>query len=86
MPTAAMNGDTTTASVSEEGEYAFSFLSPGEWSMGFQGEVSYDGEQLVFEDGDVEVGSSTVTVQEGSATTVDYAVIDTVACESTSGG
>ena len=86
MPTAAMNSDTTTASVSEEGEYAFSFLTPGEWSMGFQGEVAYDSEQLVFEDGDVEVGSSTVTVQDGSATTVDYAVIDTVACESTSGG
>ena len=83
MPTAAMDGDTTTASVSEEGEYAFSFLTPGEWSMGFQGEVAYDGEQLVFEDGDVEVGSSTVTVQEGSTATVDYTVTDTVACEST---
>lgn len=83
VPTAAMGENTKTASVNEEGAYRFSFLSPGDWTMGFEGETAYDGERLVFEDGDVEVGSSTVDVDEGSTATVDYAITDTVACEST---
>lgn len=86
VPTATMDEDTKTASVNEAGEYRFSFLSPGEWTMGFEGEVAYDGEQLVFEDGDVDVGSSTVDVNEGSTATVDYSITDTVACESTGSG
>lgn len=85
VPTATRDEDTKTATVSEEGEYAFSFLSPGEWSMGFEGEIEYDGEQLVFEEGDVDVSASTVDVEEGSATTVDYTITGTVACESTGG-
>ena len=86
MPTASMDGDTTTASVSEEGEYGFSFLSPGEWTMGFHGEVSFDGDTLVFEEDDVDVSSATATVEEGATTTVDYTIADTVACDTASGG
>lgn len=85
VPTATRDEDTRTATVNEEGQYAFSFLSPGEWSMGFEGEIDYDGEQLVFEEGDVDVSASTVSVEEGSTTTVDYTITGTVACESTSG-
>lgn len=86
VPTAAMGDDTKTASVNGDGEYRISFLTPGDWTMGFEGETTFDGEKLVFEEGDVEVGSSTVTVQEGSTATVDYAITDTVACESASSG
>lgn len=85
VPTATNDGTTKTATVSADGEYSFSFLSPGEWAMGFEEEVTFDGEKLVFESADVNVSSTPVTVEEGTTTTVDYTVADTVACVSTSG-